>query len=121
MLCFRYEFRLTCRKRFIKYMPAKSTTVIVKNKDPLVVPPNIQRQAGIKNGDRVEFRVSAGRITISAVNPPAYKPTKAELTAIRKGEAAIARGGALSLTEFLNGLDRPRRKTSPKASRKVSR
>ncbi len=96
-------------------------TVTLKNKNPLVIPLNIQRQAGIKSGDRLEFQVSARSITITAVQPPAYTPTKAEWTAIRKGEAAIARGDGAPLTEFLHGLDSQRRKTGAKASRKVSR
>ena len=44
-----------------------------------------------------------------------YRPTKAELTAIRKGEAAIARDGYVSLEEFLD-MDRPRRETSDSES-----
>ena len=59
-------------------------------------------------------------IVITAISEPAYKPTKAELTAIRKGEAAIARGDYVSLAEFLN-VDRPRRKAGAKTARKVSR
>jgi bifunctional DNA-binding transcriptional regulator/antitoxin component of YhaV-PrlF toxin-antitoxin module len=96
-------------------------TVIVKNQDRLLVPPSVQRQAGIKAGDRLEFRVSGPVITITATPQRTYKPTKAELAAIRKGEAAIARGDSVSLTEFLHGLGRNRRKAGTKASRKVSR
>jgi predicted transcriptional regulator len=86
----------------------------------LVVPPSLQRQAGIRAGDRVRFKVSPRTIVISAV-PQATKPTKAELAAIRRGEAAIARGEYVSLAEFLHEMDRPRSKTSTKATRKVSR
>lgn len=82
-------------------------TVTVKNKAPSVVPPAIQRQAGIKAGDRLELKASPRTITITALEP-AYKPTKAEWVAIRRGEAALARGESVSLTEFLkNDLDRP--------------
>jgi hypothetical protein len=44
-----------------------------------------------------------GRRTISITAAPTgtYKPTKGELAAIRRGEAAIARGEYVSLTEFL--------------------
>jgi len=96
-------------------------TVTVKNKTNLVVPPSVQRQAGIKTGDRLEFRVSSGTITITAVESSTYKPTKSELAAIREGEAAIARGEHASLTDFLHGLDTHRRKAGTKTSRKVSR
>jgi len=50
-----------------------------------------------------------------------YKPTKAELAAIRKGEAEIARGEFLTLTEFLHEMDRNRREVGVKASRKAFR
>ncbi len=102
-------------------MDFKPMTVTLKNKNQLVVPLSIQRQAGIKSGDHLEFQVSARSITITAVKPSAYKPTEAELTAIRKGEAAIARGDSVPLTEFLHGMDSQRRKAGAKASRKVSR
>jgi predicted transcriptional regulator len=95
-------------------------TVTVKNKTPLVVPPAIQRQAGIKAGDRLEVKASPRTITITAVEQT-YKPTKAEWAAIRRGEAALARGESLSLTEFLHELDSHGRKTGRKGNRKVSR
>jgi bifunctional DNA-binding transcriptional regulator/antitoxin component of YhaV-PrlF toxin-antitoxin module len=80
-------------------------TVTVKDTTGLMVPPSLQRQAGIKTGDRLEFKVASRKITIRAVPPATYKPTKSELAAIRKGEEAIARGQHVSVTEFLNGLD----------------
>jgi bifunctional DNA-binding transcriptional regulator/antitoxin component of YhaV-PrlF toxin-antitoxin module len=39
-------------------------TITVKNKTPLVVPPAVRRQAGLKSGDRLEFKVSGRVITI---------------------------------------------------------
>jgi antitoxin component of MazEF toxin-antitoxin module len=93
-------------------------TVTLKEKQPLVVPPSVQRQAGIKPGDRLEFKISAGTITITPVERT-YKPTKAEMSAIRKGEAAIASGDSVSLDEFLN-VDNQSRRTRPKSSRKIS-
>ena len=96
-------------------------TVIVKNKTGLVIPPSVQRRAGIRTGDRLEFKVSARSITITTVDATVYKPTKSELAAIRNGEAALARGQHVSLTEFLHGLDTNRRKAGTKAGRKISR
>jgi bifunctional DNA-binding transcriptional regulator/antitoxin component of YhaV-PrlF toxin-antitoxin module len=96
-------------------------TITLKNKTPLVVPPSVQRQAGLKSGDRLEFKVARHTITITAVEPAKYQPTKAEWAAIRKGEAAIARGQHISLTDFLHGLDPHGRKASTKASHKISR
>jgi AbrB family looped-hinge helix DNA binding protein len=96
-------------------------TITVKTEGELVVPVSVRRRAGIKNGDRLKFDVSAGMVIITPASQPAYKPTKAELAAIRKGEAAIARGEYVSLADFLHDLDRPRRKARAKAVRKVSR
>jgi hypothetical protein len=60
-------------------------TVTLKNKTPLVAPPSVQRQAGFKSGDRLEFQVTRRTITITAVDPPAAR-SRAEWAAIRKGD-----------------------------------
>ena len=39
-------------------------TVTVKSKTPLVVPSSVRRQAGLKSGQKIEFKVSGGVITI---------------------------------------------------------
>jgi bifunctional DNA-binding transcriptional regulator/antitoxin component of YhaV-PrlF toxin-antitoxin module len=39
-------------------------TIVVRERDPLVVPANIRRRAGIKPGDRLEFKAARGIITI---------------------------------------------------------
>ena len=39
-------------------------TTVVKKKTPIVVPESMRRRAGIKVGDRLEFRVSGGVINI---------------------------------------------------------
>ena len=96
-------------------------SVTVKNRTDLIVPARVRRKAGIKPGDRVEFKVSSRTITITTVGSPTYKPTKSELTAIEKGEAQIARGDYVTFTDFLHELDRHRRRSGPKAGRKVSR
>jgi len=94
-------------------------TVIVKNKTGLIVPPSVQRKAGIKSGDRLEFSVCSGTITITPAGPARYRPTRSEIAAIRKGEASIARGESVSLNDFLHGLDSNRRKAGAKTSRKA--
>ena len=68
-------------------------TVTVRNKTPLVVPPSIQRRAGLTPGNQVEFRASGGVITITAKPPAAadeYTPERrraidAQLAAAEKG------------------------------------
>jgi bifunctional DNA-binding transcriptional regulator/antitoxin component of YhaV-PrlF toxin-antitoxin module len=39
-------------------------TVTVQNEKPLVVPPSVRRRAGLKSGQKLEFKVSGGVITI---------------------------------------------------------
>ena len=95
-------------------------TTIFKNKTEVVVPQSIRRKAGIKAGDQLEFKASSRTITITACEP-AYRPTKAEAAAIRKGEAEIARGEVVTLNELLHDLDHRRRKGGAKAAQKNSR
>jgi bifunctional DNA-binding transcriptional regulator/antitoxin component of YhaV-PrlF toxin-antitoxin module len=45
-------------------------TVTVKNKTPLVAPPSVRRQAGLKSGQKIEFKVCGGVISIHP-KPPA--------------------------------------------------
>ncbi len=105
----------------VQAFDAEAMTTIVKEKTPLTVPVAIQRRAGIAAGDQVEFKVTRGSIIIEAVSESAAdKPTRAELAAIRKGEAQIARGEHITLTNLLNDLDSRRRKSSRKATRKLS-
>ena len=69
-------------------------TVIVKSKTPIVVPPSVRRQAGLKSGDKLEFRVSGRMITILPKVPKSddeYTPEQ------RK---AIDRGIAQSEREY---------------------
>jgi bifunctional DNA-binding transcriptional regulator/antitoxin component of YhaV-PrlF toxin-antitoxin module len=85
----------------------------------IVVPPRIQRQAGFKPGDRLQFRVVDGTITIKA-SERTYKPTEEELAAMREGQAAIDRGDFVTLSEYSDELDRKLGKSRVKRSPKVS-
>ena len=65
-------------------------TVTVKSKDDLVVPRSVRRQAGIKSGARVEFKVSGGIINIIPELPNAddeYTPTQRRAIDARLAEA----------------------------------
>jgi len=65
-------------------------TVVVKSKDELVVPRSVRRQAGIKSGDRVEFKVSGGIINIVPELPTAddeYTPAQRRAIDARLAEA----------------------------------
>ena len=54
-------------------------TTVVKKKVPIVVPDSVRRQAGIKAGDHLEFKVSGGIINIIPKLPSAddeYTPAQ---------------------------------------------
>jgi len=66
-------------------------TVTVKNKMPLIVPPSIQRKAGLTVGKELEFRASGGVITITPKLPAAdedYTPQQRRLIDRQLEEAA---------------------------------
>jgi hypothetical protein len=66
-------------------------TVTLKNTTPLVVPPAIQRRAGITSADQVEFRAAGGVITITAKPPSAddeYTPEQRRIIDARLAKAA---------------------------------
>jgi len=65
-------------------------TITVKNKADLVVPPSVRRRAGLKPGDRVEFRVSGGVINIvPKLSAPhdEYTPAQRRIVDARLDEA----------------------------------
>ena len=71
--------------------------IVANDKDGLVVPPSVRRQADIRNGDRVESRVSGGVIDIAPRLPPAADectPAQRRVIdrALSKGLADIERG-----------------------------
>jgi AbrB family looped-hinge helix DNA binding protein len=101
-------------------------TVVVTSKGELVVPRSVRRKAGIKTGDRVEFRVSGGVINI-VPKPQSpddeYTPTqrraidtrlKRALEDVKKGHTAgpfdTAAEMVASLKRDIRKLSRPQRK-----------
>lgn len=69
-------------------------TVVVTSKSELVVPRSVRRKAGIKTGDRVEFKVSGHVINIVPKLPSAYDEyTPAQRRVIdARAEAGAGRG-----------------------------
>ena len=64
--------------------------VTVKNKTSLLVPPSVRRRAGIKSGDRLEFKVAGGVITIIPKLPAAdedYTPEQRRIIDAQLDEA----------------------------------
>jgi bifunctional DNA-binding transcriptional regulator/antitoxin component of YhaV-PrlF toxin-antitoxin module len=68
---------------------AENMIVVVNNKTGLVVPPSARRQAGIKYGDQVEFRVAGGVINIIPQPPADHEYTPAQRRAV---DRALAKG-----------------------------
>lgn len=68
-------------------------TVTVKKKTPLVVPPAIQRRAGLTAGKQVEFRASGGVITITPKLPAADDEYTPEQRRVIDARVANARKG----------------------------
>ena len=65
-------------------------TVTIKQRADLVVPSSVQRQAGIKPGDQVEFKVAGGVITIIPKLPKAddeYTPEQRRVIDARLAKA----------------------------------
>ena len=97
----------------------------VKNRTPLVVPTAVRRQAGLKTGDTLEFRVSGGVITILPTHPH-DKKTPAQRgvidRAIAEGLDDIKRGRLqgpfLSHREFISSLHQEARTLSTKKPKK---
>lgn len=88
-------------------------TVTVKNKTPLVVPPSERRQAGLRSGQKTEFKVSGCVISIHPKLPTAddeYTPEQrrivdAQLTeGLADIEAGRVHGPFATHREFIASL-----------------
>ena len=65
-------------------------TITVQRNRALIVPPSVRRKAGLKAGDRVEFQVSGGVITIVPELPSAddeYTPEQRRIIDARLAKA----------------------------------
>jgi antitoxin component of MazEF toxin-antitoxin module len=103
-------------------------TVTVKNKIPLVVPPAVCRQAGLKSGQEIEFKVSGGVISIRPKLPNTddeYTPAQRRVidAQLAEGLADIKAGRTFgpfnSAEEMITHMKARLKKkaTSPKAKR----
>jgi bifunctional DNA-binding transcriptional regulator/antitoxin component of YhaV-PrlF toxin-antitoxin module len=105
-------------------------TVTVKSKTVLAVPTEVQRRAGIKTGDRLEFRVSGGIINIIPALPSAddeYTPEQRKIIDARlaEGLADIKAGRVYGPFEthedLMNSLRSHTKKGKAKTGKRVSR
>ncbi|MEO8098208.1 MAG: AbrB/MazE/SpoVT family DNA-binding domain-containing protein [Acidobacteriota bacterium] len=97
-------------------------TTVVENKKPIIVPDSLRRQAGMKAGDKLEFRVSGGIINIIPKLPSAddeYTPAQrrvidARLVEARKGPYYGPFETADEAVKFLRGEMKSRKGASKK-------
>ena len=110
----------------MSYTGTEAIAMIKLLSTPIVVPETIRRKAGLRPGDRVEFRVSGGAITISSRPTEAAKGTPLS-RALNRGlaqserefEAGLASGPFESHEEFVQALRGPvQKKHRQKTSRR---
>ena len=106
-------------------------TVIVKSATDLVVPRSVRRRAGIKVGDRLEFKVSGGVINIVPKLPSAddeYTSEQRRIVNARLAESKddLKKGRTFgpfetheAMIAFLHGLVKEVRSRKKNAKRKV--
>ena len=100
-------------------------TVTVKSKTDLVVPKSVRRRAGIKPGDRLEFKVSGGIINIIPKLPSAddeyttehRRVIDAQLEEARKGPYYGPFETADAAIKFLRKEIRKRKSTKLKTTK----
>jgi bifunctional DNA-binding transcriptional regulator/antitoxin component of YhaV-PrlF toxin-antitoxin module len=106
-------------------LPVHMTVTVKNNATGLVVPPSVRRRAGIKPGDRLEFKVSGGIINIIPKLPSAddeYTPAQrraidAQLSEARKGPYYSPFETADDVVKFLRGEIRKRKTRKTKTTK----
>jgi len=102
-------------------------TVTVRNKTPLVVPPSVRRQAGLKSGQKIEFKVSGGVISIYPKLPTAndeYTAEQRQIVAAQLAEglaeidAGQVHGPFATHKEFIASLHEEAKKLSRKKTKR---
>ena len=98
-------------------------TVVVKNKEPLVVPTAARRMAGFKSGQALEVKASGGVITIVPKLSPDEQQDEQEIrdpkikAAIRKGYREFLAGKTRPIEEFFAArASRTRKRVRPRPS-----
>ena len=101
-------------------------TTVLKGTDPLVVPLSVRRRAGMKPGDRLEFKAERGVITIVAQPPASRDEETPEQRKIIDAQLAVGlediRKGRVSrrfdtVEEMLRSLKAPPPRGTGKATR----
>ena len=105
---------------------------VLKATDPLIVPVRIRRLAGLKTGDRVEFKATRGVITIVSRSQPLAAETSSQrriidvqlaegLDDIRKGRVSRRFDSVEEMLKSLKGPSLPGTKKVARTSATRSR
>jgi len=78
----------------------------------------VKRAMKAEQRTRSELVREALRVYLSARLIPVESPTASESRAYRRGMAAYKRGDYVTLNDYLDGMDRRPRRSSPKKTRK---
>ena len=96
-------------------------TLVVKNKEPLVVPAAARRMAGFKGGQELEVKASGGVITIVPKLSPDELQDEREIrdpkirAAIRKGHEEFLAGRTRPIGDFFAArASGPRKRVRPR-------
>jgi bifunctional DNA-binding transcriptional regulator/antitoxin component of YhaV-PrlF toxin-antitoxin module len=103
-------------------------TVTVKNKTPLVVPPSVRRQAGLKSGQEIEFKVAGGVISIHPKLPADddYTPEQRRIVDAQLAEsladvkAGRVHGPFATHKEFIASLHKEAKALSRKKTKRTA-
>lgn len=102
-------------------------TVTVKNKTPLVVPSSVRRQAGLKSGQKIEFKVSGGVISIypkPSIADDEYTPEQRRIVDAQLAggladiEAGRVHGPFVTHKEFIASLHEEAKKLNRKKTKR---
>ena len=105
-------------------------TVTVGKKTPLVVPPAVRWQAGLRSGQEIEFKVSGGVISILPKPPAAddeYTPKQRRIidAGLAKADADIKAGRVSKAfsdhSEFIDALHKEAAKFSTGKTRRPAK
>ena len=113
------------RARFCYLQMRLIITTLVEERDPLVVPLTIRRRAGIKPGDRLEFKAARGVITIVSRSRNASDETSEQRRIIdaqlAEGLEDIRKGRVSRPFETVDETLASLKGSSPKKPRKAAR
>jgi predicted transcriptional regulator len=106
---------LTCNIKYDKVTAMRESITFTISLPPAMAK-EVERAMRVEHRTRSELVREALRVYLSARLIPTELPTAAEARSYRRGMDAYNRGDAVTLQEYLNGMDRRPRRTRKKVS-----